>query len=169
MATYVDSTDLIDRFDVREVSRLVSDTGSPIDESSLPTNRRLLACLDDAEGEVVGYLRRGGRYTDDSLAALTGSSLAMLKRCICEIAMMHLLRRRPSFTKEVLDAYASRAEQLLKTLQDGVIQINSDPASDAAGRPVVEGISRADYEEMNTIVHRAHRYFPTFRLPGNKG
>lgn len=160
MPTYVSASDLTARFDERDIQQLVIDDSSSGDTVDVTTSTRVAAALDDAEGEVIGALRRGGRYAAAQLAALTGADLAYLKRIVCDIAMVHLLRRRPTFSPEVFAAYESIRKGHIKDLQDGNSVLTADePAAVVAGAISNEGPSVAEWDHMNLWRDRS-RYFP---------
>lgn len=160
MPTYVSASDLTARFDERDIQQLVIDDSSDGATVDVTTNARVTAALDDAEGEVIAALRKGGRYEAEQLAALTGVDLAYLKRIICDIAMVHLLRRRPTFAPEVFKAYDDIRKGHIKDLQDGNSVITADePAAAVAGAISNEGPSLVQWDQLNLWRDRS-RYFP---------
>jgi phage gp36-like protein len=74
MPTYAAADDLIKRFDERDIQQLVVDDSSDSTTVDVSSNARVETALDDAEGEVIAALRKGGRYEAAQLAALTGTS-----------------------------------------------------------------------------------------------
>ena len=160
MPTYVSASDLTARFDERDIQQLVIDDSSDGATVDVTTNTRVTAALDDAEGEVIGALRKGGRYEAAQLAALTGVDLAYLKRIICDIAMVHLLRRRPTFSPEIFKTYDDIRKRHIKDLQDGNSIITADePAAAEAGTVSNEGPSVVEWDQLNLWRDRS-RYFP---------
>lgn len=160
MAEYVSASDLILRFDERDIQQLVVDDLSDPSVVDVTSNTRVDAALDDAEGEVIAALRKAGRYNADELAALTGTDLAYLQRIICEIAMVHLLRRRPNMKPEVLEAYEKIRKNNIKDLQDGASIITADePADEAASLASVDGPTITEWNNMNLWRDRSN-YFP---------
>lgn len=160
MPTYVSASDLTARFDERDIQQLVIDDSSDGATVDVTTNTRVTAALDDAEGEVIAALRKGGRYEAAELDALTGADLAYLKRIICDIAMVHLMRRRPTFSPEVYKAYDDIRKGHIKDLQDGNSVITADePAAAEAGAVNNEGPSVAQWDQLNLWRDRSN-YFP---------
>jgi len=159
MSDYVTASDLVDRFDIRDVQELVLDDNSDPDIVDVNTDGKVATCLDDAEGEVVAALRRGGRYDSDELAGLTGTDQSYFKRIICEIGMLHLLRRRPSFRPQMLEAYEKLRSGHLAALQDGNSIITSSPGDFEAGLVDVDGPTISEWNEANMWRDRAN-YFP---------
>jgi len=159
MPEYVSASDLVARFDERDIQELVLDDNSDASVVDVSTNSRVETCLLDAEGEVVSALRRGGRYDADELAALTGSGQSYLKRIICEIGMLHLLRRRPMFRPEMLEAYEKVREGSLKAIQNGDSVISSAPEDTEAGLVHVDGPSVSEFNQANLWRDRSN-YFP---------
>jgi hypothetical protein len=165
MPDYTDSADLTSRFDIRSICQLVSDTGVPVQESALSADGKVIAALDDAEGEVAAMLLVGGRYNADDLAALTGTSLAYLKYIICNIAMLHLLGRRPTVNAKLYESLTKLRESHIKALQDGSAIFGGNVADEAAARPVVDGVSHQDHVNTNSIRIRKPRYFAVSPYP----
>jgi phage gp36-like protein len=164
MALYAAAADMVSRFDEREIQHLVVDDNST-DYSAVDvtSNIRVDIALDDAEGEVVAALRKGGRYNAATLAALSGTDEAYLKRMICEIAFLNLLRRRPQFNPETLAAYESLRRRYLTELQNGSSIITDDePTDNAAGRISNEGPTVVEWKELNLWRDTA-KYFPRRR------
>jgi len=159
-STYVSHADLIARFDPRDIKGLVVDDSSDPNLVDLATNHQIGIALSDAEGEVIAALRKAGKYDVERLAALTGVDLDYLKRIICEIAMVHLFRRRPSFAPEAMKVYEDIRRGTIKDLQDGhsVLSAN-EPADTNAGRVNNEGPSVAQWYDLNLWRDRSN-YFP---------
>lgn len=116
--SYADSDDLIARYDVRSVIELASDDTTPIAESDLTTDPRVLACLQDASGMIEAACTVGRRYTPADLAALTGNSAQFLKRLCCDLAMGMLFLARPDRKGDPPKAYETALE-FLKALSHG--------------------------------------------------
>jgi phage gp36-like protein len=165
MADYTTAADLTARFDARSIQQLVSDTGTPVLPSELTTDVKLIAALDDAEGEVTANLLVGGRYTTTELAALTGTALAYLKYIICNIAMLHLLGRRPAINAKLYEQLKELRETHLKALQDGHAIFGGNDEDADAGRTSVDGISYQDMVNNDSIRIRKPRYFATPSIP----
>lgn len=166
-ALFVTGEDLIARVDQREIAELAVDSESPVDSVAVSTHANVLLALEDAEGEVIANLQAGGRYTVAQLQALTGSSLSFLKRMICEIAMIHLYRRRPSWKPELLEAYEKIAEMYLKRLSKGEAIFGGDPERLEASRPSFDGPTLSDYKNLNLITDRSG-YFRNRVLPNGR-
>lgn len=163
--TYVTATDLIDTFDERDIQQLVVDDNSDGSAVDVTDNPRVDKALCAAEGEVIAALRKGGRYEAAQLAALAGSDLEYFKRIICEIAMVHLFRRRATTNPDVLKFYEDIRKGHIKDLQDGNSVITADePAATNAGEVSSEGPSIAEWNNLNLWRDRAH-YFPSRRYP----
>jgi len=159
-AVYVTYADLIARFDRRDVEQLCVDDGSDGTLVDLSSNTKLSTVLSDAEGEVIACLRKAGKYDADRLAALDGTDLDYLKRIICEIAMVHLFRRRPQFADK-MQAWETIRKDHLKDLQDGCSILTADePAAIEAGIINNEGPTVAEWYELNLWRDNAN-YFPT--------
>lgn len=162
----VTGSDLSDRFDERDIRELVVDDGSNANVVDISTNSRITVALDDARGEVVAALRKSGRYTDADLEALGGVNASYLKRIVCEIAFLHLLRRRPNFSPQALEAYEKARAGYLKDLQDGNSILSDSDDSITSGRASTDGPSLGEWNTYNMAVDRARGargYFPPRR------
>lgn len=156
------------RFDARTVGQLVSDTGQSVPPASLATNTAVLAALEDASGEIDAALMQGQRYSAADLAALTGNSLAYLKRICCQIAMARLWERRPYLDEEGAEKALNMARQALDRLRKGE---NLFAVEDnlAASVPSIETPSVTSIENLNLVVDRArgwNGFYPARWLPG---
>jgi hypothetical protein len=151
MPTYAAADDLIKRFDERDIQQLVVDDNSDSTTVDVSSNARVETALDDAEGEVIAALRKGGRYEAAQLAALTGTDLEYLKRA--------------TTNPDVLKFYEDIRKGHIKDLQDGNSVITGDePAAAGAGAVNNEGPSIAEWNERNLWRDRA-KYFPSRKYP----
>ena len=158
---------MVNRFDSREIGDLLSDTNTPVDEGDFPENVKLLAILADASGEIDAALMVGDRYTAADLSALTGNSLAHLKRIACEIAMRDLMARRPGYKPELLESFEKRCQKHLDRLRQGENVFNIQDHKDA-GLPANGGLSTVETRNLNLIRDRVNNYYPGRRLPDNR-
>jgi hypothetical protein len=169
-AVFVTGNDLLARADRRDIAELAVDTDSPVDDVAISTSPNVIVALEDAEGEVIANLQAGGRYSVAQLSALEGTSLSFLKRMICELAMRHLYRRRPSWKPELLDAYEKLTAMYLKRLSKGdAIFGGDDDIQDRqeAGRPSTDGPTLTDISQLNFITDRSG-YFRKRVLPNGR-
>jgi hypothetical protein len=121
----------------------------------------------DAQGDVEAALMVSGRYSAADLSGLTGNSLSLLKRIICEIAIAYLYERKPFYRSDRLEAYSKAKEGHLERLRSGVNVFNI-PAVVAAGSPEATGPSLIDYHyNLNLITDRSRGY-PARRMPFNR-
>lgn len=167
---YADALDLTSRFDERVIKDLLSDEGVPVE--SLGGNRKLAAALDDASGRVDSALMVAQQYTTDDLEGLTGNSLALLKRIVCEVAMAYLMGRRPEvFGGDHYEAMQRAAEDFLERLRRGERVFPSVADNVAAGLPSVDGMTAVQYDRLNLIPDRTRRFYPSrgSRLPLGRG
>ncbi len=165
MADYVTPSDLIARFDERDVQQCVVDDSSDWKTIVVSSHPYVETALDDAEGEVVAALRKAGKYDAAALAALTGVDAKRLKRIICEIAMVHLLRRRSTFNPDSLKFYEDIRKGHIKDLQDGNSVLTADePAAIEAGLVSNEGPTTAQWQNLN-LWRDETRYFPRRKHP----
>ncbi len=165
MADYVTPSDLIARFDERDVQQCVVDDSSDWKTVVVSSHPYVETALDDAEGEVVAALRKAGKYDAAALAALTGVDAKRLKRIICEIAMVHLLRRRSTFNPDSLKFYEDIRKGHIKDLQDGNSVLTADePAAIEAGLVSNEGPTTAQWQDLN-LWRDETRYVPRRKHP----
>lgn len=163
----VSNDELSTRFDIRDIQELVLDDNSDADLVDVSTNAIVTAMINDARGEVVAALRRSGRYNDADLEALDNENAAYLTRIVCEIAYLHLLRRRPRFSPGMLEAYEKIRSGHLKDLQEGNSILKPDDATENAGRASMHAPSTGQWNTVNMAVDYARRggrgYFPERR------
>lgn len=161
--------DMAHRYDIRVLQDLASDSGTPV--LDLSTSSRLTAALEGATGQFEAAVRVGGIYSADDLDALTGSSQALMKDIVCELALLRLVGARiETLGKDSYEAVRRRAEDYLTALRNGE-RLFPLEAQEAAGRPSVNGPTSADYEKLNLLPDRVRRYYPrrSGRLPLGRG
>ncbi len=162
---YASPGDLVDRYDERTISELLSDTEEPV--ADITSNDKLLAILAGASGRVDAALLVSGNYTTDELTSLTGNSLALLKDIVCDLAMGRLLRRRPEkIGADSIAAASQDAEDYLDRLRKGERLFDVGSHVDA-GQPEVTGPTTLDYARLNLIPDRTKNFYPprSKRLP----
>lgn len=117
MAAFITNAEMLERYDARILGQLLSDDDDAVSEPSLLTDTYLTQALEDASGEVLSAANRGGRYSEDDLAALTGNHKAYLQRLVADIAFGYLLQRRG----KAVDAYPSveKAGEALELIEEG--------------------------------------------------
>ena len=164
---FVNGDDLLARGDRRDIAELAVDSESPVDDVAISTHANVLVALEDAEGEVIANLLAGGRYTTAQLEALTGSALSFLKRMICEIALLHLYRRRPSWKPDLLEAYKKLAEMYLERLAKGDAIFGGDDDRAEAARVSIDGPTLSEISQLNFITDRSG-YFRKRVLPNGR-
>lgn len=167
MAAYATVAQLCERYDLRTIGDLASDTNAQVAAIALATDANVLAALDDASGEVVTALLAGGIYTEAQLDALTGKSQFKLIRLVCRIAIVYIHERRSLLSAEELEKYEKINNDALERLRKGENVFNI-PENLAAGLPSADGPTTLDFNELNLIRDRASRYFPRRALPGNR-
>lgn len=171
MAAYASSSDLSARFDETIIKDLASDSGEPVVDIS--SDAKVSAALDDSSGRIDAAVLVAGIYAVTDLTALTGNSLALLKRLTCELAMCDLMRRRQdpevyeklAFMKKDVEDYLDRlrkGERLFGAVDDAI----------GAGKPTIDGPTATDYQRLNIITVRTRNFYPGIasRLPiGRQG
>lgn len=94
MASFADSSDMVNRFDERKIGELLDDTDNRVAAVDFSSNGKMTAALDDATAEIKSAIMRGNRYTDADLALLSAADTAILKRICCVFAYAFLVARR---------------------------------------------------------------------------
>lgn len=144
MAAYATASDMVNRYDSRELGQLCSDTKVPAAEVDLSANGKMTAALSEATGIIKAHLKKAGRYTDTELSALSGESLEFLKGITCTLAFWFLWRRKHYLgdrdpQREMIQR---EADTVLQMLRDGTIVLDVEANIDA-GKPQVEAVPRA--------------------------
>lgn len=167
--SYAAPADLLKRYDARTLGELVSDSGTRVSAANLLTDANLQAALDDASGEIDAHVLQGQRYTTAMLAALTGNSLAYLKRICCAVAMALLWERRPyndADEQVAAEQAALQARKALERLKQGHEVFDIEAVKDA-GLPSTSVPSRVTLDNLNLATDQARGHFyPRRRLPG---
>ena len=168
MASYATPSDMADRFDVRTLRDLASDTGEAV--ADVAGDDHILVALADASGRVDAAVLIGGLYTTTQLGDLAGNSLALLKRLVCDLAMAYMIGRRPErYGSEALKAIHDASEDYLERLRRGE-RLFDVAAAIAAGLPEIDGPSIVQYNRLNLIPDRTKRFYPgrITRLPTDR-
>lgn len=163
--SYASPADLTARFDENTIKDLASDTGEPV--ADITNDQKVLAALADASGRIDSALTVSRMYTPVDLAALTGNSLALLKRIVCSLAMAYLIERRPEkYGGEGVSAAKKDAEEFIDRLRKGERLFDVEAAKDA-GLPEIDGPTTTTYRELNLIPDRTRNFYPVRadRLP----
>jgi phage gp36-like protein len=156
--------DLLDRWDRRLIAQLARDDGQP--EQNLESNRRILAALKGAEGQVRSAILKGRRYTLEELENLEPEDLAFLKDIICSLAMLRLAACRVNtLGSQLYESLREQTTEILKQLESGELIFATKAAQDA-GLPRTEGVSLVDVYRQNLLVDRCVRYYPP-RIEGH--
>ena len=165
---YATISNLLDRYDAREIGDLVSDDNNRRESIDLADDPILTALLADASGQVESALVVANRYSAAELAGLTGHSAAHLVRVVCDIAMSLIACRRPGRLKtEAREAIAATAEKHLERLRKGENIFNlTDQAN--AGSVSIGGPTTVEFFNLNLIRDRTRNYYPGRRLPDNR-
>lgn len=168
MAAYAVIADVLERYDARQAAVLLSDTGTALTPVELAASTVLATLILDASGTVETALLQGNRYKPAQLETLTGNSLAYLKRLVCELTILYLIRRRPQGEWDSKPYDWVNAE--LKKLQDGVNLFNLEDLSAAnASLPMLSTPSLVAVETNGLIRNRTKHFFPNIDLPALRG
>jgi len=160
---------MVARFDSRLLGDLVADDENRVAEASLTGNAKIGAALDDASGMLEAALMQGDRYTTDDLTALTGNSLAYLKRIVCDIAIYLLEDRRRYNQDDQARAKAfEKAEEHLELLRKGSHIFNIQETKDAGVIDGEVGPTAIELANSHLIRYRTRNYYPAIRTPGNR-
>ena len=151
--------DLTERFDVRLIGDLATDSGSTLPVVDVSSHPNVLTALEDATGEMVVALLSGGRYTESDLLGLTGYSLSHAKRINCDIAMALLVQRRPIMSEEQSSAISKQSRDHLKRLSAGE-NVFGIPAVVDAGQLDLATPTTIEITNLNLITERMNRFFP---------
>ena len=131
----------------------------------------LATILEDASGEVLTAAMSGARYDQDDLEALTGYSLALLKKIVCTVCLANLFGRRVGRHLEEEKAYHEQARFYIDELRSGkaLFDLEGDTTLDAA-TPDTTAPTTVDYDNLNLLPDQMIRHFPNrvSRLPSNR-
>ena len=154
---YCSPAEFIQRYDVRIVGDLLSDTGTRLDQAAVIASTTLRTFLYDASGMVESACLVGEKYDPDDLNALLGASLQFLKRIVADLTFGLLRMRRGHKEDTPMPGY-DMALQWLERLRLGErifgLQENMD-----AGKPDNVQVTEAVLARLNLSTYQAHRYF----------
>lgn len=149
--------DLLDRFDVRNIGQLASDTNTQLSSAQLQTSDPVLAALNDATGLVISALYTAYKYDASGLDGLSTYSAALLKRITCDLAFVYLAQRRGYTYKDkfplIEDSY-----EILQKLRNGERVLDIEDNKDA-GNTATAVVSITDNISAGLVTSQL-RYFP---------
>lgn len=86
--------DLLVRFDARLLGQLVNDGNVQVTPGALLTDPVIQEHLDQSAGEVFAALYVAYKYTAAELATVTNTTASLLKKLVCDLAIVTLCQRR---------------------------------------------------------------------------
>lgn len=98
---FITNQEFVDRYDVRTIGDLLSDLGVRFASGTVVNSTVLTQFAAEASGEIEAMAYMGERYKREDLAALTGNSLAYLKRLTADKMLSNMLNRRPDPTRPI--------------------------------------------------------------------
>lgn len=158
---YATSEDMLARYDANTLGDLCSaaDDGTP--ELDLASSPRMTAALEEAAGRIQAACFVSRLYSAEDLAALTGSSLALLVGLNCQLAMAQLMLARPEkFASEGVRDFRKDAETYLEMLRKGERLFDLAAPQDA-GLPTIDGPTALEVQNQNLITTRTRNYYPS--------
>jgi hypothetical protein len=121
LAPYCSTTDFQNRFDVGDIGRWISENPEePVSVAEFATNKKLLAALNGASGDVEAACLVGERYMPGDLAALNGNSLDFLRDIVAWLAFDRLTNIHPYAADHPKHYRVQWAEDVLQKLRDGI-------------------------------------------------
>ena len=121
---YATAQDLIDRFDVRLLGDLASDTDAFVAEADLPSNARIAAALTDASAVVDSALLAAGKLTQPQLDEIKTDGDPTLRRIVSDLALGDLYSARGRGVPDGHRQRVDRAEDDLAAIRRGTHAIN---------------------------------------------
>lgn len=164
MAAYATPADLAQRYDVRTLLELPSDTNEAIDSGDLDDNAILLMVLEDASGQVEAALLAGQRYSAADLEDLTGNPLGLLKRLVCQIAFTFLEERRGGLDPDQFEKRMQWPNDMLDRLRRGENIFGITEVLEASV-PSREVATPASVEAAGLMRSRVNHYYPNQHFP----
>lgn len=155
--SYATNDQMIDRYDVRTLGDLLSDTDTSLSSSEVSNSTRLTTLLKQASGEVEAACVAGRRYVPEDLQAMLdddGVGADLLIGLVCDIAMWRIMNRRPSPVATDPPGPAKSALQALEQLRGGERIFPFDQSADAG-----KTVEKVGIEHGCNIVTAASRYF----------
>jgi hypothetical protein len=149
--SYITPDDFFNLVDIDLIAQVYSSNGVPLTRTQLETDPRLLAALQAASGKVESTLLKGGRYSAQSLAALTGVSREFFNKLVADTALAFVYEYRDGMTPpDNVRLRIDRAEKLLTRLADGS-DILSFSETVQAGQPLTYMMNFSDKIRRNYL------------------
>ena len=137
---YATTQEFIDRYDVRLLGDLASDTDTRIDTPALLTDTRLLASLTDAAADIDAALMYARKLSADQLAQIQAAGDDTLRRINVDLALGYLYSGRG---RGVPDGHRQRIEAAtdqLAAIRKGTAVLNVDSIIQASIGTAVRSI-----------------------------
>lgn len=163
--SYLTPTEFVYRYDQNLVCQYLSDSGAPIDPSTLSTNTNLLELLADASAMLESAAMVGNRYSVSDLQAITAEVSGtcvyvggrLVKRLVADLAMGLLRQRRGMRDDQPFPPYLEALRQL-DALRDGEM-IFAFTESAEAGTIEISQMSFDDLYNQNRLTAVWPRYW----------
>jgi hypothetical protein len=153
--TYATNLQFLERYDVRTVADLLSDSDTTLTTSQVQSSTRLTTLLQQASGDIEAACVAGLRYLPTDLQALLtngGTGAEYLIGLTCDLAMWKLMNRRPSPVATSPPGPAAAALEALQLLRGGERILAFQEAGNAGVEVDIE-------QPCCTITTTASRYF----------
>ena len=159
---YANSQDMLERYDRRMLARLLFDGDLEKQDSDFSDSTVLQTALDDASGDVEAAIMFGGIYDQQAISNLTNSSLALLKRIVCDLAFCFLSRMKGADGTNSTQELQKSVESYLDRLRSGerLFMVNGDQSRQTAGQVQLEVPTVYELRMFNGLTQRAWGYFP---------
>jgi phage gp36-like protein len=151
---YATASQVIARFDVRELGQLAVDDNTELTSGGLASSARLQACIDDATADIDDALRSGYRYTSAELASLSSASNKTLIRICADLTLAYMYRARGRMPSEYHQRAIDDTKARLNDLRDGKTVLHGSTNQDVTTKTTVPTTSeRSDLGMMSDSSH----------------
>lgn len=153
--SYATNAQFLDRYDVRTVADLLSDSDVTLTTAAVTASTRLTALLRQASGDIEAACVAGLRYQPVDLNALLtngGNGADFLIGLTCDLAMWKIMNRRPSPVATEPPGPAKMALATLDLLRDGKRILSFQESANA-------GVEIDLAQPCCTVTTQAARYF----------
>jgi phage gp36-like protein len=159
---YAQPQDLLNRYDNRQLSQFLNDTGNVVLPENLLIDGILQTALDTAAGMIDSDCFKGQRYLLTDLQSLTGVDLEFLLMLNCDLAF-GLLAQRRGFDTSAIPQFQRALEHLVDLRHGEIVFVTPTQQQAIDGNATSEFPSCQVISQLNLARDYAQNFFPVRR------
>jgi phage gp36-like protein len=151
---YAEYEDMEAALDQRIIAELCGDAGVPMPGPNPMTT----SALDRATAIIRSYVRVGGVYSEEELAALDAANDPLLVTMCVDLATEFLFQRRGTRLTPAIEQRIKQTYSMLEGLRDGKMLFGGVASNVDAGTPTIKAIPTSNLSWYNAVSNSG--FFP---------